>query len=841
MSRSLPIYEIEGRLVAALRDSNRLVLEAPTGSGKSTQVPQMLLDQQLLGSGEVVVLQPRRVAARMLARRVAHERGGRVGDEVGYQVRFENHVSRATRIRYVTEGVLLRQILSDPELRGVSAILFDEFHERHFFGDITLARALQVQRETRPDLRLLVMSATLDGERIAEFLGGCARLSSEGRTFPVEVRYAPPRERQKGEIWDHIARTYADHLKSGGDTGDALIFLPGAFEIRKTIEAFQRQGWAKYVDILPLHGELSPRDQDRAVSPGSRPKIVVATNVAETSLTIDGVTLVIDSGLARMSDFDTRRGISTLTIQKISRASADQRAGRAGRTAPGVCIRLWSEADHGQRQAQTIPEIHRMDLTEVILTLLVSGVDDIDSFEWFEKPDAAALARAWRLLKDLGALDRDTGALTRLGRHLAKFPVTPRYARALVEASKLGCFVDMCEIVAMTQGKPIFVRRKQQGGDLTREDFIHPGDQSDFQPMLRALTSARDFGFNADRCAPLGIHAGAAREIDQLAKLLERSAPGVQHSTASLDDELARCLLSGFPDQVARRLNRSNRACEVVGGRRGRLSDESAVDDSDLVVAAEIVEIEGRELNVLLNLNTAITREQLLALFPEDFRAGASAEWDARERRVQALDVVKFRDLILESKPSQNPNQEQAAEILAREVVAGNLVLKNWDRAVEQWIARLSTLANAMPELELPTFSDEDKLALIEQICLGALSYKQIKEREVWPELKKFLAPHQRPLLDQLVPTQIQLANGRSARIRFEIGNKPMLSARLQHLYDIEKTPSLAGGRIPLRIEILAPNQRPVQITEDLPGFWKNSYEQVRKDLKGRYPKHEWR
>lgn len=835
----LPIYEIEDRLVAALRKSNRLVLEAPTGSGKSTQVPQILLDRQLLGNGEVVVLQPRRVAARMLARRVAQERNGRVGDEVGYQVRFENHVSRDTRIRYVTEGVLLRQILDDPELRGVSAVIFDEFHERHFFGDITLARALRIQAESRSDLSLLVMSATLDGERISEFLGGCKRLTSEGRTFPVEIRYAPMRERQKGEIWDHIVRVYADHLNSSGEPGDTLIFLPGAYEIRKTIDAFRRHSWARHIDILPLFGELSPKEQDRAVSPGDRPKIVVATNVAETSLTIDGVKLVIDSGLARMADFDTRRGINTLTIQKISQSSADQRAGRAGRTAPGVCIRLWSEEDHARRPQQTTPEIHRMDLSEVVLTLKVSGVDDIDSFEWFEKPDATGLERARQLLTDLGALDRGSGEVTKLGRKLSRFPVTPRYARTLVEAARLGRFDEMCEIVAMTQGKPIFQRRKQRGSDLTRTDFVDPADTSDFEPMLRALNSARDFKFDGQRLAPLGIQGGAAREIDRLAKLLRRTRLKSE-AFESKDDWIGRCLLAGFPDQVARRLNRSNRACEVVGGRRGRLSDESCVD-SELFVAAEITEVEGRELNVLLNLNTAVAREQLLELFPDSFHEGASAEWDPRDRRVQALDAIRFRDLTLESKPSREPNEAQAAEILAREVVAGNLVLKKWDRAVEQWIARLSTLANAMPEFELPEFSEEDKLAVIEQICLGALSYKQIKDREVWPELRNFLAPHQLPLLDQMVPTRIQLENGRNARIRYEIGAKPILSARLQHLYDIEKTPSLADGRIPLRIEILAPNQRPVQITEDLPGFWKNSYEQVKKDLKGRYPKHEWR
>ena len=830
MDEKLPIYEIEEALIEALRaqaECPRLVLQAPTGSGKSTQVPQMLLDHGLLGNGQIVVLQPRRVAARMLARRVAEERSSRVGEEVGYQVRFENHVGPNTRIRYVTEGVLLRQILQDPTLSGVSAILFDEFHERHFFGDITLARALRIQREARPDLALLVTSATLDGEQIREYLDSCPLVTSEGRTFPVEISYSPIRERQKGELWDHIARTY----KNADQSGDCLVFLPGAYEIRKTCDAIRRV--AKNADVLPLYGELNPRDQDLAIRPGKRPKIVVATNVAETSLTIDGVTLVIDSGLARMADYDVRRGINTLTIQKISQASADQRAGRAGRTAPGHCIRLWGQEDHAKRPAQTTPEIHRMDLAEVILTLKVSGIEDLDEFEWFEKPDEAGLERATRLLVDLGALD-EIGAVTDLGKQFARFPVTPRYARVLVEGSRLGCFETMCEVVALTQGKPVFARRNSG-----REDFTEPGDVSDFQPALRALSTARDFGFDRNRCEDAGIQGNAAREVDRLAKLLRRGFKSAQNGPADAA-AVTQCLLAGFPDQIAKRLNRSNRACEVTGGRRGKLSDESCVS-ADLFIPTEITEIEGREMNVLLNLNTAIDRELLESQFPGSIQSGQSAEWNPRERRVDALEAVRYRDLILESKPAKDPPEALAAEILAREVLAGNLVLKKWDRKVEQWIARLSTLANAMPELELPAFSDDDKLAVIEQICLGALSYKQIKDREVWPELKQFLAPHQLPMLDAMVPDRIDLPNGRRARIRYEIGAKPVLSAKLQHLYDIQETPSLADGRIPLRIEILAPNQRPVQITEDLPGFWENSYAAVKNDLKGRYPKHEWR
>jgi ATP-dependent helicase HrpB len=839
----LPIHDLRDPLRETLRaqpERPRLVLEAPTGSGKSTQVPQMLRDAGLVPPArQTVVLQPRRIAARMLARRVAEERGGRVGDEVGYQVRFDSQVSARTRIRYITEGILLRELLESPDLGDIGALVFDEFHERHFHGDIGLARALRVQREIRPDLVLVVMSATLDGERVAAFLGGAPRLSAVGRTFPVTVRHVPPRERVKGELWDHVARAYAEFRQAqptSAAAGDCLVFLPGAYEIRKTVEALRREKTARDADILPLHGELSPRDQDAAVAPGRRPKIVVATNVAETSLTIDGVTLVIDSGLARMADFDARRGINTLTIQKISRASADQRAGRAGRTAPGTCLRLWSEADHAARPAQTVPEIHRMDLSEALLTLAASGVEDLDGFEWFERPEERGLVLARRLLEDLGALDRETGRLTDRGRRMARFPVTPRYARVLWEAGRQGCFEAMAEVVALTQGKPLWARR----GKIP-EAFVREDDVSDFQPLLRALARARECRFHPGACEDAGIHAGSAREIDRLAAQLLRFGPGADDDTPLTGALLAHCLLTGFPDQVARRLNRSNRACAVVGGRRGQVAEESVVT-GDLFVATEITEVEGRDLNVLLNLNTAVGRDELERAFPEAISTGDAADWDARERRVVALAAVRYRDLVLESKPGTEPAPELAASLLAREVLAGNLVLNGWDAAAEQWVARLNTLAAWLPEHGFPTFGEAEKEAVLEQLFLGCTSYKQIKDLPVLGELRAFLPGHLAGLVDSWAPTRIDLPGGKKGRVRYDAaGGKPVLSAQLQHLYDVPGTPSLAGGRIPLRIEILAPNQRPVQITEDLAAFWTTSYLAVKKDLRGRYPKHEWR
>src|SRR5438067_965751 len=450
MPRDLPIYELEKSILAELKSRSRIIIQAPTGSGKSTQVPQILLDHGLLGDGQVVILQPRRLAARLLAARVAFERKCRLGDEVGYQIRFENITSPRTRIRFVTEGILLRQLIQDPELRGISAILFDEFHERHLYGDITLARALQLQATSRPDLKLAVMSATLDAGLLEKYLAPCSLLSSGGRAFPVEIEYLPKPVGGDGyPIWD-LAADELERL-APQTKGDVLIFMPGKYEIGRTIAAIRASRVSDRFVVLPLHGELPPAEQDAALAHYQKRRAIVSTNVAETSLTIDGVQVVIDSGLARIARFDPRRGINTLLVEKISRASADQRAGRAGRTAPGTCVRLWTEREHLERQPQELPEVKRLDLSEVVLTLKASGVEDVANFRWLEAPDAQALARAEELLVDLGAIS-SPGRITPLGRRMLAFPVHPRYARMLLAAHEYRCVTAIALIAALTQG-----------------------------------------------------------------------------------------------------------------------------------------------------------------------------------------------------------------------------------------------------------------------------------------------------------------------------------------------------------------------------------------------------
>ena len=845
MSDRLPIYEIERDIISRLKSDRRLILSAPTGSGKSTQVPQMLLKHGLLGNGQVVVLQPRRLATRLLAARVAAELGVKLGEEVGYQIRFENVTSAKTKIRFVTEGVLLRQMIEDPQLRGVSAILFDEFHERHLYGDITLARALDQQEQHRPDLMLVVMSATLDAQELEKYLSPCARLSSTGRTFPVEIEYLPYRLGQNAPpIWETAADVFKNFVHAGGE-GDVLVFMPGGFEISQTIEAIRSASESKGYIVLPLHGELQPREQDAAVARYDRPKVVVATNVAETSITIDGVRLVIDSGLARLARYDANRGINTLLVEKISQANADQRTGRAGRTAPGKCIRLWSRSEHDERAPHELSEIRRLDLAEVVLTLKAAGVDDLRKFRWLEKPDEISLTHAEELLTDLGAVGHD-GKITVIGRKMLAFPLHPRYARMLLAAQEYGCVHQACLVAALTQGRDLLIRNPGKDVESAREDLFGDQAASDFWILMRAWNYAAKNQFRMDVCRQLGIHAVTARQVSPLFEQFLRiaKAEGLDTLPREVKDEaLQKCILIGFSDRVARRLDQGTLRCELVHGRRGVLARESKVHNSPLFVVAEIREIEGRdrEVNTILSLGTAIEIDWLRELFPDDLKSDCHVQYDAQQKRVLAAELLRFRDLALAAKRIDPPPADQAAKILADEIIAGRLLLPNWDHSVEQWLARLTFICTNCPELQLPEISEDDKKDIIQQLCHGAVSYKDIKEREVKPVMMSWLSHPQRELLDKHAPERLTLPNGRTPKVNYEKGKSPFISLRIQELYDVNQTPKIALGRVPVTVHILTPGMKPVQVTQDLANFWREHYPKIKSELQRRYPKHFWR
>lgn len=843
--RSLPIYELETPLTDALRDDKgvgaRVVLQAPTGSGKSTQVPQMLLEAGLLGDGEVVVLQPRRLATRMLASRVAEERGCRLGGEVGYQIRFEKVTSKATRIRFVTEGVLLRQMLSNPGLEGVSAILFDEFHERHLYGDITLARALEVQATLRPDLKLVVMSATLDTMGLEAYLAPCVTLQSEGRTHPVEIRYLPSSPKRDEPVWETASEAFEQ--LAGKTEGDMLIFMPGAYEISRTISAIRHSRLGSQFVVLPLHGELPVAEQDAAIASYSKRKVIVSTNVAETSLTIDGVCVVIDAGLARIARFDPYRGINTLLVEKTSRASADQRAGRAGRTAPGVALRLWTEREHYERAGQELPEVRRLDLAEVVLTLKASGVRDVAAFRWLEAPDPRSLERALVVLEDLGALEsRGTGgggAITDLGRRMLAFPLHPRYARMLLAGEEYGCVREVAMVAALSQGRAIL---RRGGDDEARERALGEEHDSDLFVMLRAMElAARE----SETARAIGVNLMAVREARSLSEQFLRIArsEGLELNDVSAEKEaIARCVLAGFPDQVAMRLDAGTLRCGIVHGRRGVLARESVVQKSALMVAGEVREVSGKDgVQTLLTQATAIREEWLRELFPDAFSEKTEVFYDKVLRRVMARRETRFHDLVLKSGLTDKTPPGEAASLLAQEVQAGNCPLANWSHEVEQWIVRLNRLCEWMPELGLPALGDGDRAALVEQICYGATTYKDIKERQVWTVLHSWLSHQQEGFLEKYAPERLEMPNGRKFKIAYAETGAPTIAVRIQDLYGVEQNLPIAAGRVPVTIQVLAPNHRPIQVTQNLANFWKESYPKLKQELSRRYPKHLWK
>jgi ATP-dependent helicase HrpB len=839
----------------------------------------------------------------------------KLGDEVGYQIRFENCTSAKTRIRFVTEGVLLRQLIDDPQLRGVSVILFDEFHERHLYGDITLARALDLQEQQRPDLRLAVMSATLNVGELEKYLSTwsrrpeadrapaaecgarnreagpgrltpaaagdfrCSVVASEGRRFPVEVEYLPRRLGPNAPpVWELAAEEFSRYVRGGGE-GDVLVFMPGGFEISQTIEAIRRASESRGYLILPLHGELQPKDQDAAVARYQQPKVVVATNVAETSITIDGVRLVIDSGLARLARYDANRGLNTLMIEKISQANADQRTGRAGRTAPGTCVRLWSRPEQDERAPHELPEIRRLDLSEVVLTLKAAGVDDLRAFRWLEKPDEIALTHAEELLADLGALksvahdflpagsgdfpvagSRATGLacpvnsqtessalqITAIGRKMLAFPLHPRYARMLLAAEQYHCVHQACLIAALTQGRDLLLRNAGREVDSAREDLLGEKASSDFWVVMRAWSFAANHQFRLDACRKLGIHAVTAKQVGPLFEQFLRIAQdeGLDTRPNEVKDEaLQKCILIGFSDRVARRLDQGTLRCELVHGRRGVLARESRVQQSPLLVVAEIREVEGRdrEVNTILSLATAIEADWLRELFPDDLQREVEVQYDAQQKRVLAAELLRFRGLALAAKRIDPPPADAAARLLAVEILAGRLLLPNWDHGVEQWLARLNLLCQQCPDLQLPAITEDDKKHIIEQLCHGAVSYKDIKEREVKPMVMSWLSPAQRELLDRHAPERLALANGRTPKVNYEAGRPPYISLRIQELYDVNQTPKIALGRAPVTVHILTPGMKPIQVTQDLANFWREHYPKIKSELARKYPKHLWR
>jgi ATP-dependent helicase HrpB len=823
MPAPLPIDEVLPELIAALRQGSATVLIAPTGAGKTTRVPPALLASGIGGGRQIVMLEPRRIAARAAARRMAEEGGWTLGREVGYQVRFERKAGPETRILVVTEGILVQRLQADPFLEGVGAVIFDELHERGLQTDLSLAMARRVQREVRPDLKLVAMSATLDPGPVAAFLGGCPTIESRGRLHPVDILYLdrPDDRPLPAQIAAGVRRVLAT------TPGDVLAFLPGVGEIQRSAEALAGLAAEQNLAVLPLYGDLPAERQDAVLRPLDRRKVVLATNVAETSITIDGVTAVVDSGAVRRLRFDPATGLDRLELGRISRASADQRAGRAGRQAPGICLRLWPAWEQATLPERETPEIARVDLAGPALQLLAWGEPDLAAFDWFEPPDPAALATATLLLRQLGAID-DHG-ITAVGRTMARLPVHPRLGRLLVEGQRLGRVREAALLAALLSERDPFPRGSRGAGPRR-------ASRSDLLDRLDALEAfERRNAFEGD------LNAGAARYVlrarDQLLELTKRELAA--DGGGGTEDSLLRALLAAYPDRVARRREPRSPRGLMVGGRGVRLVDESAVLEAPLFLCVELdAGSSGPLSEALVRKASEIEPAWLPA---ERLRTTIDLEFDDSRDRVAAWKRTRYEDLIIAEAEVPPPDAAETARVLAA-AAAGRLdrALPLDDPEIAAFLARIRSLADWMPELALPRFTEDELRELLPALAAGRKSFAELRRAPLLDVLQGALSYQQLEAVRREAPERLEVPSGSQIRIAYEPGRPPVLAARIQEMFGLAETPRVAAGRVPVLLHLLAPNGRPQQVTHDLRSFWENTYRQVRKELAGRYPRHAW-
>ena len=833
---SLPIREYTEEILGPLRRGECLVIRAPTGSGKSTQVPQMLLDSGLL-SGRILILQPRRLAARMLAGRVAEERSSLLGQEIGFQTRFETMVSNRTRACFITEGILPRMMLTDKDLRDVSAVIFDEFHERSLATDIGLACARDLRRGRRHDLALIVMSATIDPAPVSDYLGGAAIVESSGRTFPVDIRYDPVPA--KTPLWDHAAGAVRS-LVAGGAQGDIVVFMPGAYEIRRTVDSISATVRGEPVTVLPLYGDLPAQRQRQVMEPAQRRKIIVATNIAETSLTIPGVKHVVDSGLARVNRYDPGRGFNTLFVEPISIDSSDQRAGRPGREAAGTCVRLWSAGTHAGRGRTSTPEVLRVDLADTLLSLRLLGYQRPQDFPWFERPGEAALNAAHELLLLLGALDAK-GDLTDAGKDMSVFPMHPRLARLLCEAGKRHAVRLATFTAALLSERSMLAGRPEYPEQALTHEI-----SSDFYGQYCLLEKIRSSGFDPGVCLRYAVNAGAARAVLRTQSLYLQYCRRLGMHTLDGPDApvgLAESLLLAYPDHLAVRRDKGTLLCTLRNNRHGELAKDSLARSEDLLVAADIRETKDRNygLKTVLSLATGVRREWLERHFSGRLRTESVMEWNAATQSVENRVRTVCLDVVLEEKTGTDIDIAAASGMLADTILEKNLPLSGWDQAANEFIGRVFWVGEQFPDKGLPLFTEEDRKLIVHSLCEGEFRYARVKDKPALPFLLELVNGEQGRFVDAMAPQAMALPSGRRLRISYESGAQPRGRARIQDLYGMNSTPRVAQNRVPVLIEVLAPNNRPVQITDDLSRFWKVHYPDIKKTLSRRYPKHEWR
>jgi ATP-dependent helicase HrpB len=765
---SLPVDALLPEIIASLERNPNLVIEAPPGAGKTTRVPPAILASV---KGEVVVLEPRRIAARLAARRVAAELGEQAGETVGYQVRFEDVSGPRTRLRFVTEGILIRRLLSDPSLKGVDAVVLDEFHERHLDSDFALALLKRLQL-ARPDLRIVVMSATLDAAPIARYLEDCPSLRSEGRLFELSIQHLA----YSSEPLPAQVRNAMDLLLADGQKGHTLAFLPGVAEIRRTMRECELIARKHELVVLPLHGDLSPAEQDRAISPSPQRKLILATNVAESSVTVEGVSAVIDSGQARFATYSPWTGLPTLHIGRISRASAKQRAGRAGRTGPGRVLRLYPEEDFLRRPEHDTPEILRSDLSELCLSLRVLGIDHFSQVDWLDAPPLAAVQNAELLLDRLGA----SGEMTR---RLSRYPLSPRLSRVLVESIERNAGEDGCTVAAL----------------------LGSGARSEKNDLLAAMEQPMDY-----------------RTTQQIQQLRRIARPPRQSSHE--DDALLISVLLGFPDRVARR--RAGNQVQLSTGVSAEVAGEPP--GYEFMVAIDVEDRKEKPLP-LVRMTSRIEPEWLIDLFPDRVREQSGVTWNRTSERVEEVSALFYDELTIQESRHAIPEVEAAADLLSEKAMEVGL-----DRFVEG-----DVLSDFMARIEFAGLEPPDLQQALKNLCLGLKSFAELKDaaKDFIPALEQTIDAR---ALRELAPVSVRLQGGRQTKIHYERGKPPWIASRLQDFFGMRETPRIGSDRTPVVVHLLAPNQRAVQTTTDLAGFWERLYPEVRRELMRRYPRHSW-
>lgn len=825
LSHALPIQTSLAEVRACLARTGNLVVQAPPGSGKTTILPLALLDEAWSTAGRIIVLEPRRLAARMAARRMADLLGEAVGETVGYRVRFDTKVGPKTRIELNTDGVFLRRLQRDPELQGVSAVLFDECHERGLDSDASLALCLEAQAALRPDLRLVAMSATLDAAPFAALMGNCPVVTGEGQSYPVETRWRPisPQARLDaavaGQVQDALLET----------EGDLLVFLPGVAEIRRVEGLLAEARLAPDVSVLPLYGDLPGPQQDQALqpSPPGRRKIVLSTSIAESSLTIEGVRVVVDSGYMRQPRFSPSTGMAKLETIRVSQASADQRRGRAGRLGPGICYRLWAEAAHGGLPKFTAPEIAVTDLTPLALDLAAWGVRDAKALPWLDPPPDAAMAYAQALLRELEAVD-EAGAITPHGKTMVELPLHPRLAHMVIRGHAQGLGGLACALAALLGERDIarIPRHAARDADLRWRLEIVAGE---------AERHSNGFG------APHGIQVdmNAVRQIRRLAGDWRRQIGAPPHQ-GSVDDAGLLVALA-YPDRVAKKRGGGG-SFLLSNGRGARLDPLDALSREEYLAVAEV---DGAQADARVFLAAPIDEATLETQFDAAITSRDAVEWDDRSGAVLARRQRRLGALVLRERPLPDPPAEAIRTALLEAISKRGLDVLPWTPGLRQWQARVALLRRHLPAAaDWPDMSDAALVARLADwlgpYLDGVAKLSQLSGIDLHAALTHQLDYAQQKQLEAEAPTHWRVPSGSSIPLDYAQGEVPVLPVRLQEMFGHADTPAIAGGGVKLVLHLLSPARRPLQVTSDLAGFWQTSYRAVRAEMRGQYPKHDW-